>query len=70
MTAHVPGNIKGHSVLVAKRSAVDSSGALRVEPIDGLKLRLTRPVPHEDGHLIEIARQGWEILDRRWSRCT
>ena len=37
--------------------------SLRVEPIDGLKVRLTRPVPHEDGHLIEIARQGWDILD-------
>ena len=64
MTSQVPANIKGHNVLVAKRSAVDSTGALRVEPINGLKVRLTRPVPHEDGHVIEIARQGWEILDQ------
>ena len=64
MTSRVPANIKGHNVLVAKRSAVDSTGALRVEPIDGLKVRLTRPVPHEDGHVIEIARQGWELLDQ------
>ncbi len=56
-------SIKGHDVLVAKHSAVDATGALRVDPIEGLKMRLTRPVPREDGHVIEIARQGWEILD-------
>ena len=56
-------SIKGHNVLVAKHSAVDTTGALRVDPIDGLKVRLTRPVPHEHGHVIEIARQGWEVLD-------
>jgi len=64
MTSQVPSSIKGHNALVAKRSAVDSTGALRLEPIDGLKVRPTRPVPHEDGHVIEIARQGWEILDQ------
>jgi hypothetical protein len=57
MDPQVPANIRGHNVLVAKRSAVDSNGALRVEPIDGIKVRLTRPVPHEDGHVIEIARR-------------
>ena len=63
MNRAVPPNIKGHNLLAAKHSAVDSSGALRVDLIDGLKVRPTRPVPHEDGHVIEIARQGWEVLD-------
>ena len=29
-----------------------------------MRFRLTRPVPHEDGHVIEIARVDWEIVDR------
>ena len=52
----------GEEVVVAKHSEVRSSGELRVEPIDGLKYRLTRPVPHEDGHVIEVARDDWEVL--------
>ncbi|MBI3770330.1 MAG: dTDP-4-dehydrorhamnose 3,5-epimerase family protein [Deltaproteobacteria bacterium] len=48
----------------AKRSVVDGYGRLRVEPIDGLRFRLTRPVPHEDGHVIEVARTDWEIVSR------
>ncbi|MGH6893355.1 MAG: dTDP-4-dehydrorhamnose 3,5-epimerase family protein [Dongiaceae bacterium] len=63
MSNEVPPGIKGHNLLAPKSSAVDSSGALRVELIEGLKVRITRPVPHEDGHVIEIARKGWEILD-------
>jgi dTDP-4-dehydrorhamnose 3,5-epimerase len=52
----------GQEAVVAKRSDVRASGELRVEPIEGLRYRLTRPVPHEDGHVIEIARDDWEIL--------
>ena len=43
----------------------DSRGELRVVPIDGLRYRLTRPVPHEDGHVIEIAREP-DALDLPW----
>ncbi|MCM3877236.1 MAG: dTDP-4-dehydrorhamnose 3,5-epimerase family protein [Thermoanaerobaculia bacterium] len=39
-----------------------ASGELRVDPIDGLRYRLTRPVPHEDGHVIEIARDDWDLV--------
>jgi dTDP-4-dehydrorhamnose 3,5-epimerase len=39
-------------------------GRIRVDAIDGVRFRLTRPVPHEDGHVIEIARVDWEIVDR------
>ena len=46
-----------------KHSAVDARGNLRTVPIDGLGVRLTRPVPHEDGHVIEIARTDWDVVD-------
>ena len=47
-----------------KRSAVDAHGRLKVDPIEGLRFRMTRAVPHEDGHVIEIARTDWEVVDR------
>ena len=55
--------IQGLGATVPKRSAVDLRGDLRVQLIEGLRVRLTRPVPHEDGHLIEIARTTWDTLD-------
>jgi dTDP-4-dehydrorhamnose 3,5-epimerase len=47
----------------SKHSAVDAAGRLKVDLIDGLRFRPTRPVPHEDGHVIEIARTDWDICD-------
>ena len=55
--------ITGSDVLVAKHSAVDASGALRQDPIDGLRFRPTRPVPHEDGTVAEVARAIWPEID-------
>lgn len=49
----------GREQLHAKQSAVDAQGALRLELIDGLIFRPSRPVPHEDGTLTEIARLSW-----------
>jgi len=50
--------------LLAKQSAVNEQGALRRVPIEGLVLRPTRPVPHEDGHVTEVARASWgELAD-------
>lgn len=57
-----PGGFAGESTVVPKRSDVRASGELRVDPINGLRYRLTRPVPHEDGHVIEIARDDWELV--------
>ena len=37
-------------------------GRLKRDPIEGVQFRETRPVPHEDGHVTEVARAGWEIL--------
>jgi dTDP-4-dehydrorhamnose 3,5-epimerase len=57
-TSSVPA-VSGLERLVPKRSAVDATGQLRATPIDGLMFRPTRPVPHEDGTLAEIARTDW-----------
>lgn len=56
------GGFAGEGVVVPKSSDVRASGELRVDPIDGLRYRLTRPVPHEDGHVIEIARDDWDLV--------
>ena len=61
MSSHRPA-ILGASELVAKQSAVDADGALQSAAIDGVIFRPTRPVPHEDGHLTEVARADWEML--------
>jgi len=55
--------IQGYEALVAKRSAVDRDGELRQTPIEGLRFRPTRPVPHEDGTVAEIARAEWDEVD-------
>jgi dTDP-4-dehydrorhamnose 3,5-epimerase len=55
--------IDGYDVLVSKQSAVDSAGRLRQQPIDGLRFRPTRPVPHEDGTVAEVARAAWDEID-------
>jgi len=52
----------GSAGLIAKRSDVDSQGHLRQDPIEGLIFRATRPVPHDDGHVTEVARAAWEGL--------
>lgn len=56
--------IAGAEALAAKHSAVDATGALRVDLIAGLRFRAIRPVPHEDGHLMEIARASWPEIDQ------
>jgi dTDP-4-dehydrorhamnose 3,5-epimerase len=55
--------IFGREVLLAKQSAVDSTGTLRQDPIHDLRFRPTRPVPHEDGTLAEVARASWPEID-------
>jgi dTDP-4-dehydrorhamnose 3,5-epimerase len=55
--------IVGYERLVAKPSAVDRHGDLLQVPIDGLRFRPTRPVPHDDGTVAEIARAQWPEVD-------
>jgi dTDP-4-dehydrorhamnose 3,5-epimerase len=54
-------DVRGISGVVQKRSEVDARGGLHVDLIDGVRFRMTRPVPHEDGHLIEILKSTWDI---------
>jgi dTDP-4-dehydrorhamnose 3,5-epimerase len=58
----VPPNVVGGKELVAKRSAVNEDGKLRRTPIHDVLFRPTRPVPHEDGHVTEVARASWDII--------
>jgi dTDP-4-dehydrorhamnose 3,5-epimerase len=55
-------SVVGGNELVAKRSAVSKQGELRSIPIDGVSFRPTRPVPHEDGHVVEVARADWPVI--------
>jgi dTDP-4-dehydrorhamnose 3,5-epimerase len=55
-------NVIGGKELVAKHSAVNEQGRLKLRPIDDLLFRPTRPVPHEDGHVTEVARASWDII--------
>ena len=61
MPIDIPKVIGGEELL-AKRSAVDAAGDLRATLINGVVFRPTRPVPHEDGHVTEVARASWGIL--------
>jgi dTDP-4-dehydrorhamnose 3,5-epimerase len=47
---------------VPKHSAVDGNGRLVGDRIDGVIYREVRPVAHEDGTLVEIARDDWPEL--------
>jgi dTDP-4-dehydrorhamnose 3,5-epimerase len=49
-------DVIGVDELLAKKSAVDQSGNLRNQPIEGVIFRTTRPVPHQEGHVTEVAR--------------
>ncbi|MGH8715087.1 MAG: dTDP-4-dehydrorhamnose 3,5-epimerase family protein [Casimicrobiaceae bacterium] len=55
-------DVVGAEDLVFKHSAVDSGGNLHVSLVAGVAFRPTRPVPHEDGHVTEVARAGWDLL--------
>lgn len=57
-----PPNVVGADELVAKQSAVNEQGQLRRTPIHDVVFRPTRPVAHEDGHVTEIARMGWDLV--------
>jgi dTDP-4-dehydrorhamnose 3,5-epimerase len=57
-------NVVGADELLAKKSAVDQQGRLKGAPIDGVVFRPTRPVPHEDGFLTEVARLSWDVFDQ------
>lgn len=55
-------NVLGAEDLRAKQSAVGEEGNLRCSLLAGVLFRPTRPVPHEDGHVTEVARASWDVL--------
>ena len=57
----VPASVEivGASALIGKRSAVDGESRWKVAPIAGVAMRPVRPVPHEDGTLVEVAKAAW-----------
>jgi dTDP-4-dehydrorhamnose 3,5-epimerase len=62
MPLREPPNVVGGQELVAKQSAVDEQGKLKRTPIHDVVIRPTRPVPHEDGHVTEVARASWDMI--------
>src|ERR1044072_8791420 len=62
MSEHDLSQIVGGQLLSVKRAAVNDSGMRRQSPIADVILRPTRPVPHEDGHVTEVARASWEMI--------
>jgi dTDP-4-dehydrorhamnose 3,5-epimerase len=55
-------DVVGAEQLQAKHSAVDVAGNLQELRVAGVEFGPTRPVPHEDGHVTEVARASWEML--------
>ena len=55
--------VLGEKEFAPKRSAVNQHGALVAAPIDGVFFRPTRPAPHGDGYLTEVARADWPVLE-------
>ncbi|MEJ0097854.1 MAG: hypothetical protein WDM84_07920 [Bauldia sp.] len=41
---------------------MNKAGELLRTPIDGVVFRPVRPVPHEDGHVTEVARADWDMI--------
>src|SRR4051794_4890215 len=62
MPVRVPPDVIGARELLEKKSAVNEHGKLRMGPIEGAVFRPTRPVPHEDGFLSEVARMSWDAF--------
>jgi dTDP-4-dehydrorhamnose 3,5-epimerase len=55
--------VVGFSIAVPRQSHTTFSGQLRIEPIDGVSYRLTRPVSHTHGHLTEVFRSDWSLTE-------
>jgi dTDP-4-dehydrorhamnose 3,5-epimerase len=56
-------DIEGFAAASPRQSRTTPAGELRVDLIDGVQYRLTRPVSHKDGHLSEAFRADWGVTD-------
>jgi dTDP-4-dehydrorhamnose 3,5-epimerase len=55
--------VEGFSSASRRRSLTTADGALRLDPIEGVRYRLARPVSHYHGHLTEAFRTDWGLTD-------
>jgi dTDP-4-dehydrorhamnose 3,5-epimerase len=55
--------VEGFASALAKQSLTTPDGGLRLDRIDGVQYRLSRPVSHHDGHLTEAFRSDWGIAE-------
>src|SRR5215472_5256810 len=56
-------NVDGFTSASPRRSLTTADGALRLDPIEGVRYRLARPVSHYHGHLTEAFRADWGLTD-------
>src|SRR5262249_10252447 len=51
----------GFSSALTIQSRSNADGTPRIDPIEGVRYRLARPVSHHDGHLTEVFRADWGL---------
>src|SRR5689334_23971563 len=56
-------DVEGFTSVSPIRSLTTAAGAPRLDPIDGVRYRLARPVSHHHGHLTEAFRADWGITE-------
>jgi hypothetical protein len=56
-------DVEGFTSASPRQSLTTGAGALRLDPIDGVRYRLARPVSHHHGHLTEAFRADWGLTD-------
>jgi dTDP-4-dehydrorhamnose 3,5-epimerase len=56
-------SVEGFTSASARTSLTNAQGVLRLDPIDGVRYRLARPVSHHHGHLTEAFRVDWGLTD-------
>jgi hypothetical protein len=56
-------DVEGFTSASPRQSLVTAAGALRLDPIDGVRYRPARPVSHQHGHLTEVFRADWGLTE-------
>jgi dTDP-4-dehydrorhamnose 3,5-epimerase len=56
--------VDGFADAAPLQSQVTAAGKLKLDPIEGVKYRLARPVCHSNGHLTEVFRTDWDLTDK------
>ena len=56
-------DVEGFASASKRKSHISAEGALRLDPIDGVRYRLLRPVSHQHGHLTEAFRTDWGMTE-------